>query len=64
MKNYIKATLSDGTLVFDGTLGLVPRKDEEIDVNGIVYVVENVRHVLREGMSNSNCILLVLKSMN
>ena len=61
MKNYIKGTLSDGTLIFNGTLGLVPRKDEEIDVNGIVYIVKNVRHVLKEGLSNNNYILLILK---
>lgn len=64
MKNYIRANLSNGTLIFDGTLSLVPRKDEEIDVNGNVFVVENVRHVLKEGASNSNYVLLRLRSID
>lgn len=57
----VYATLSSGEMVFDGEMNYVPRKGEEIEANGYVFVVENVRYILKDGMDYENNVRLQLE---
>lgn len=49
MQFDIQGILPNGSMAFSGVMHFIPRKGEEIYVNGYLYVVENVRYVLTEG---------------
>ena len=63
MQYHIYATLSDGRMVFNGTLNYVPRINEEVEANGHVFVVQKVRYVLKEGTTYANFVELRLKEV-
>lgn len=44
----IHAALANGSTVFTATLNYLPRLDEEIEVNGHVFVIKRIRHLIRE----------------
>ena len=60
MQYEIYATLSNGVKVFDGTMGYVPHKGEEIEIGCYVFIVENVRYVLNEGTQFKTSVKLQL----
>lgn len=60
MQFEIYATLSNGVMVFNGTLNYVPHKGEELEANGNVFVVESVRYILKDGISYKNYVRLQL----
>lgn len=53
--------ISNGKIVFQGTMGYIPRKGEHIEMEGYTYVVENVIHILKRGMSYDNNVQLLVK---
>ena len=59
----VYATLSDGTMVFNGAMNYVPRKGEEIEANGYVFVVKNVRYILKDGTDYENNVRLQLEQI-
>ena len=46
MQFKVYAVRANGTVVFDKTLSYIPRKGEEMQIDGCVFVVENVRYVI------------------
>lgn len=57
----VLAILPNGATVFNGNMGFVPRKGEEIEANGRVYVVDSVRYVFVQGSHSGQFVRLVLK---
>lgn len=47
--NIVGVSKANGTYVFNMQTGYVPRQNEEIEIDGYVYVVEYVRYVLQHG---------------
>ena len=47
--NIIGILTSDNSLVFNSQTGYVPRQYEEIEINGVVFVVKYVRYKLADG---------------
>lgn len=60
MQYQVYATLSNGSMVFNGTMNYVPRVGEELEVNGHVFTVSNVRYVLKEGACYNTYVRLLL----
>ena len=61
MNFNVTATLRNGALVFNGTMGFVPRVGEEIETCGMVFVVENVRYIFNQGRSFGQSVRLTLR---
>ena len=51
----------DYKTIFRGTMVYLPRIGEEVVVGSCVYVVKNVRHIIREGKNLTPDIQLYLK---
>jgi hypothetical protein len=64
MQFDIKAILVDGSTVFCATMNYLPRKDEEIEINGFVFTVKKVRYVFEEGLRHGTKVLLLLEQTN
>ena len=47
--NIIGILISDNSLVFNSQTSYVPRQYEEIEINGIVFIVKYVRYKLVDG---------------
>ena len=47
--NIVGVSAKDGTYVFSMQTGYVPRQNEEIEIDGYVYVVKYVRYSLSRG---------------
>lgn len=47
--NIIGVSAKDGTYVFSMQTGYVPRQNEELEIDGYVYVVKYVRYSLSHG---------------
>lgn len=45
--NIVGVSAKDGTYVFSMQTGYVPRQNEEIEIDGYVYVVKYVRYNLQ-----------------
>lgn len=60
MQFYVKAIYTDGTMVFQGCMNYVPRIGEEIEINGYVFVVENIRYVFEEGTNQGTKVRMLL----
>jgi hypothetical protein len=58
--NIIGVLATSNSYVFSFNTGYVPRQYEEIEINGIVYVVEYVRYKLIEGSSSAQNVQLGL----
>lgn len=59
-KFNIKAFTPSGDFIFASLADFVPRKDEEIQIKGHIFVVKNVRYVLEEGTTNTTDVVLLL----
>lgn len=51
--NIIGVSAKDGTYVFNMQTGYVPRQNEELDIDGYVYVVKYVRYNLSGGRTST-----------
>lgn len=60
MQFCVEAIYTDETLVFRGVMNYIPRIGEEIEINGYVFVVENVRYIFEEGTNQSTKVRLLL----
>lgn len=47
--NIIGVSAKDGTCVFSMQTGYVPRQNEELNIDGYIYVVKYVRYDLSHG---------------
>lgn len=61
MQFNVHATLLNGATVFQGFMNYIPRKGEEVDINGHVLSVENVRYILKDYPQAHTQVLLRLK---
>jgi hypothetical protein len=57
----VRGIMPNGTQILDGTMNFVPRVGEEIDANGYIYVVENVRYIFRQGQQFGQPVMLTLR---
>ena len=64
MQYNVYAALANGSMVFNGTMTYIPRKGEEIDVNGHIFMVSSVRYVLKEGASYATYVRLLLTQIS
>lgn len=61
MNFNVTATLRNGALVFNGTMGFIPRIGEEIEAAGQIFVVENVRYIFNQGRAFGQPVHLTLR---
>ena len=61
MNFNVRADLSTGYNVFQGTFNYVPRIGEEIEANGYIFKVVNVRYILKEGSYYGTPVRLTLE---
>ncbi len=47
--NIIGVSTNDGSYIFNMQTGYVPRQNEEIEIDGYIYVVKYVRYNLSNG---------------
>ena len=64
MQFYIEAVYTDGTIVFRSCMNYIPRIGEEIEINGYVFVVKNIRYIFEEGSNQGTKVHMLLSKAN
>ena len=54
--NLIGVMEKDNYRVFSGLANFVPRKGEELQINGAIFVVKYVRYLMSAGISNAQTV--------
>ena len=57
---YEVQALMMGQEKFNGTLNFVPRVGEELQIDGWMYIVKNVRYIVRTGIHAGSRIQVIL----
>ena len=60
---YNIIALSNNQIVFNGATCFVPRKGEQLEVRGVLYVVDYVKYKIQEGTSFNTFVELGLRIM-